>query len=115
MSSFCRSGSIFKPSRRERWSGIDKVLKWLAVENPSEDDVKNLVIRMRKQGLKTSSCNSRARSINAYLWLGLVATFASQRCKKKNGCQRPSYQGISQSSLKRSHRNVLHGEQGCLS
>jgi integrase/recombinase XerD len=46
-------------------------LAWLEVEDPSEADLKKVVLRMREQGLKASSCNTRARSINAYLtWLG---------------------------------------------
>jgi integrase/recombinase XerD len=46
-------------------------LKWLALPNPDEGDLKNVVIRMRKAGLKASSVNCRLRSINAYLaWIG---------------------------------------------
>ena len=46
-------------------------LAWLGIENlTSEADLKRIVLRMREQGLKASSCNTRARSINAYLsWL----------------------------------------------
>jgi len=46
-------------------------LKWLAVEQPTADDLKALVLRMREAGLKPSSVNCRLRSINAYLkWSG---------------------------------------------
>lgn len=46
-------------------------LKWLPSENPSEDDLKNLVIKMRQDGLKATSCNCRIRAINSYLkWSG---------------------------------------------
>ena len=44
--------------------------KWLGTPNPTEADLKTVVIRMREKGLKPSSCNNRIRAINAYLqWL----------------------------------------------
>lgn len=46
-------------------------LKWLSMEDPTEDDLKAVVLRMREAGLKASSVNCRLRSINAYLkWSG---------------------------------------------
>jgi integrase/recombinase XerD len=46
-------------------------LKWLGIEEPTEDDLKAVVLRMREAGLKASSVNCRLRSINAYLkWSG---------------------------------------------
>jgi len=49
----------------------EQSLAWLGVEEPTEVDLKRVVLRMREAGLKASSCNSRAGSINAYLaWLG---------------------------------------------
>jgi integrase/recombinase XerD len=46
-------------------------LKWLRVEEPSEADLRAVVLRMREAGLKASSVNCRLRSINAYLkWSG---------------------------------------------
>ena len=46
-------------------------LKWLTTENPTEDDLKALVIRMRERGLNPGGCNNRIRSVNAYLkWAG---------------------------------------------
>jgi integrase/recombinase XerD len=48
-------------------------LKWLGIEEPSEEDLKAAVLRMREAGLKPSSVNCRLRSINAYLkWTGSV-------------------------------------------
>lgn len=46
-------------------------LKWLSTsanpEQPTVDDIKNLIVRMRQSGLKASSVNCRLRSIQAYL------------------------------------------------
>jgi integrase/recombinase XerD len=46
-------------------------LKWLPSESPTEDDLKQVVLRMREKGLRATGCNSAIRSINAYLkWAG---------------------------------------------
>jgi integrase/recombinase XerD len=46
-------------------------LKWLRSESPSQDDLKDAVLRMRAKGLKATGCNSVIRCINAYLrWSG---------------------------------------------
>jgi integrase/recombinase XerD len=45
--------------------------KWLRTEAPSQDELKDAVLRMREKGLKASGCNSAIRAINAYLrWSG---------------------------------------------
>lgn len=45
--------------------------KWLPNESPSQDDLKDAVLRMREKGLKATGCNSMLRAINAYLrWSG---------------------------------------------
>jgi integrase/recombinase XerD len=45
--------------------------KWLATESPSQEDLKETVLRMREKGLKATGCNSAIRAINAYLrWSG---------------------------------------------
>jgi integrase/recombinase XerD len=45
--------------------------KWLRTESPSQDDLKDAVLRMREKGLKATGCNSAIRAINAYLkWSG---------------------------------------------
>jgi site-specific recombinase XerD len=45
--------------------------KWLRTENPTEEGLKDVVIRMRGKGLKPTGCNSAIRAINAYLkWIG---------------------------------------------
>jgi len=49
----------------------EQSLKWLGVEEPTEKQLKDCVIKMREAGLKASSVNCRLRSINAYLaWSG---------------------------------------------
>jgi integrase/recombinase XerD len=50
-------------------------LKWLHTvanpEQPTADDIKELIVRMRQSGLKASSVNCRLRSIQAYIrWSG---------------------------------------------
>jgi integrase/recombinase XerD len=41
--------------------------KWLDDPEPTQDILTELVIRMRKAGLKATSCNNRIRAVNAYL------------------------------------------------
>jgi integrase/recombinase XerD len=44
--------------------------KWLRTESPSQDDLKDAVLRMREKGLKATGCNSAIRAINSYMhWL----------------------------------------------
>ena len=48
--------------------------EWLRTENPTEEGLKDVVIRMREKGLKPTGCNSAIRAINAYLkWIGAHA------------------------------------------
>jgi len=42
-------------------------LRWLPCESPTEEQLKDTVIRMRERGLKVSGCNSVIRAINSYL------------------------------------------------
>jgi integrase/recombinase XerD len=49
----------------------EQSLRWLGVDEPTEKQLKDCVIRMREAGLKASSVNCHVCSINAYLaWLG---------------------------------------------
>jgi len=41
--------------------------KWLPSKSPTEDELKNMVIRMRQAGLKETGCNAAIRAINVYL------------------------------------------------
>src|SRR5215469_17470841 len=46
-------------------------LKWLRSESPTQDELKDVVLRMREKGLKATGCNSLTRAINSYLrWSG---------------------------------------------
>lgn len=46
-------------------------LKWLPTESPSQNELKETVLRMREKGLKATGCNAAIRAINAYLkWSG---------------------------------------------
>src|SRR5215831_17936456 len=42
-------------------------LAWLDNPEPTQDQLKSLVIGMREHGLKPASCNNRIRALNAYL------------------------------------------------
>src|ERR1700730_7364033 len=45
--------------------------KWLHTPSPSQDELKDAVIRRRKKGLKATGCISAIRAINAYMkWSG---------------------------------------------
>jgi integrase/recombinase XerD len=57
--------------------------KWLPSESPTQDDLKNAVVRMREKGLKATGCNSAIRAINAYLHWNTVGADAkcSPACK----------------------------------
>jgi len=58
--------------------------KWLPSESPSQDELKDAVMRMRAKGLKETGCNANIRAINAYLhWSG-----GSER-KCGAGCNHP--------------------------
>lgn len=41
--------------------------KWLRTESPTQQELKEAVLRMREKGLKATGCNSAIRAINAYL------------------------------------------------
>jgi integrase/recombinase XerD len=42
-------------------------LRWLRTECPSQDELKDAVLRMREKGLKATGCNSAIRAINTYV------------------------------------------------
>src|ERR1700732_4840633 len=68
--------------------------KWLHTPSPSQDELKDAVLRMREKGLKATGCNSAIRAINAYMkWSGsplkipqikepqiVLPTFTAHRC-----------------------------------
>jgi integrase/recombinase XerD len=41
--------------------------KWLLTDSPTQEDLKDAVLRMREKGLKATGCNSAIRAINTYL------------------------------------------------
>jgi integrase/recombinase XerD len=41
--------------------------KWLPSESPTQDDLKDAVLRMREKGLKETGCNAVIRAVNSYL------------------------------------------------
>lgn len=41
--------------------------KWLPNESPTQEELKNTVLRMRERGLKETGCNAAIRAINSYL------------------------------------------------
>ena len=46
--------------------------KWLRTESPSQDELKDAVLRMREKGLKATGCNSAIRALNTYVhWLNV--------------------------------------------
>jgi len=53
-----------------RW--YTHALKWLPNESPSDNELRDTVIRMRSEGLKATGANAAIRAINVYLkWRGL--------------------------------------------
>lgn len=57
--------------------------KWLPCESPTQEELKNAVLRMREKGLKATGCNSAIRAINSYLhWNALGSEVkCSPACK----------------------------------
>jgi integrase/recombinase XerD len=41
--------------------------KWLPTDSPSQNDLRQAVLRMRERGLKATGCNSAIRAINTYV------------------------------------------------
>ena len=65
-----------------RW--YTSALKWLDSEQPTQEDLTRLVVKMRERGLKATACNAATRAINAYLhW----ASGATGKCG--GGCRHP--------------------------
>jgi len=57
--------------------------KWLRSDAPSQDELKDAVLRMREKGLKATGCNSAIRAINTYMhWNSVGAEVkCSPACK----------------------------------
>jgi integrase/recombinase XerD len=60
-------------------------LKWLRSESPSQEDLRDAVLRMREKGLRASGCNSAIQAMNCYShW-----TNAGPDIKCGSGCKHP--------------------------
>jgi len=60
-------------------------LRWLSTESPSQDDLKDAVIRMREKGLKPTGCNSVIQALNSYAhWVAVGSDF-----KCGSACRHP--------------------------
>jgi integrase/recombinase XerD len=60
-------------------------LKWLRTESPSQDDLKDAVMRMRQKGLKATGCNSVIQALNSYAhWVNVGS---DSKCG--SGCRHP--------------------------
>lgn len=69
--------------------------KWLPCESPSQEQLKDTVLRMRERGLKATGCNAAIRAINAYLhW----SSGAGER-KCGPGCQHPRISQLKEPQL----------------
>jgi integrase/recombinase XerD len=86
-------------------------LKWLASENPSQQELTDAVLQMREKGRRASGCNCTLRAINSYLrWSGselkvprlkepqlILPTFTDEQVKRivawktKRKCQKRLY------------------------
>jgi integrase/recombinase XerD len=55
--------------------------RWLPSESPTQEDLRDAVMRMREDGCKATGCNSAIRAINAYLhWCARPDTKCSPAC-----------------------------------
>lgn len=58
--------------------------KWLGKQDPTQEDLDNFVVRMRKHGLTPASCNNRIRAVRAYLkWRNLKLQLSYMREEEK--------------------------------
>jgi integrase/recombinase XerD len=69
--------------------------KWLRSESPTQDELKEAVLRMREKGLKATGCNSAIRAINTYLhWAN---SGADVRCSP--ACKHPKIAQLKEPQL----------------
>lgn len=60
-------------------------LKWLRTDSPTQDDLKDAVMRMRAKGCKPSGCNSAIQALNTYSHWAYVGS----ESKCGSGCTHP--------------------------
>src|SRR5215471_12242993 len=59
-------------------------LRWLKTEQPTQDDLTDVVLRLRSAGHKATGCNAVTRALNAYChWL------SGSKGKCGGGCNHP--------------------------
>jgi integrase/recombinase XerD len=69
--------------------------KWLRTESPSQDELKEAMLRMREKGLKATGCNSAIRAINTYLhWAN-----AGSEVKCSPACKHPKIAQLKEPQL----------------
>jgi integrase/recombinase XerD len=71
-----------------------RCLKWLPSESPTQDDLRNAVLRMRDKGLKETGINTVLRCLNAYLHWN-----SGSECKCGVGCNHPRMQRLKEPRL----------------
>lgn len=64
---FCRERQFLSNVSPATLEWYKHSFKWLRSESPTQDDLKDAVLRMREKGLKATGCNSAIRAINAYM------------------------------------------------
>ena len=70
-------------------SWYTSALRWLPSPSPTQEQLKDTVLRMREKGLKETGCNAAIRAINAYLhW----ASGSERKCGA--GCTHPRVQQL---------------------
>jgi integrase/recombinase XerD len=60
-------------------------LRWLLTDSPSQEDLKDAVMRMRQKGLKATGCNSVIQALNSYAHWDNVGS----DIKCGSGCRHP--------------------------
>jgi integrase/recombinase XerD len=65
-------------------SWYSHAFKWLPSESPTQDELKDTVLRMREKGLKETGCNAVIRAVNSYLHWN---SGAERKCGP--GCNHP--------------------------
>lgn len=69
--------------------------KWLRTESPTQDELKDAVLRMREKGLRATGCNSAIRAINTYVhWLN-----AGPDLKCSPACKHPKIAQLKEPQL----------------
>jgi integrase/recombinase XerD len=71
-----------------------RCLRWLPSECPTQDQLRDTVLRMRQKGLKETGVNTVLRCVNAYLHWN-----SGSECKCGAGCNHPRIQQLKEPRL----------------